>query len=73
MVPIGLYEKVVPIDIMPTQLLRAVLMHDTETAEELGVLELEEEDVALCSFVCPGKSDYGPLLRKVLTTIEKEG
>jgi Na+-transporting NADH:ubiquinone oxidoreductase subunit A len=73
MVPIGLYERVVPMDIMPTQLLRAILMHDTETAEELGVLELEEEDVALCSFVCPGKSDYGPLLRKVLTTIEKEG
>lgn len=73
MVPIGLYEKVMPIDIMPTQLLRALLMQDTETAEELGVLELDEEDVALCSFVCPGKSDYGPLLRKVLTTIEKEG
>jgi Na+-transporting NADH:ubiquinone oxidoreductase subunit A len=48
-------------------------MHDTETAEELGVLELEEEDVALCSFVDPGKSDYGSLLRQVLTTIEKEG
>jgi Na+-transporting NADH:ubiquinone oxidoreductase subunit A len=73
MVPVGVFEKVMPMDIMPTQLLRALLMHDTETAEELGVLELDEEDVALCSFVCPGKSDYGPLLRKVLTTIEKEG
>lgn len=73
MVPVGLYEKVMPMDIMPTQLLRSLLMHDTETAEELGVLELDEEDVALCSFVCPGKSDYGPLLRKVLATIEKEG
>lgn len=73
MVPIGVFERVMPMDIMPTQLLRALLMHDTETAEELGVLELDEEDVALCSFVCPGKSDYGPLLRKVLTTIEKEG
>jgi Na+-transporting NADH:ubiquinone oxidoreductase subunit A len=73
MVPVGVYERVMPMDIMPTQLLRSLLMHDTETAEELGVLELDEEDVALCSFVCPGKSDYGPLLRKVLTTIEKEG
>jgi Na+-transporting NADH:ubiquinone oxidoreductase subunit A len=73
MVPVGVYERVMPIDIMPTQLLRSLLMHDTETAEQLGVLELDEEDVALCSFVCPGKSDYGPLLRKVLTTIEKEG
>ena len=73
MVPIGMYEKVMPLDIMPTFLLRALLMQDVERAEELGVLELDEEDVALCSFVCPGKSDYGPLLRRLLTTIEKEG
>ena len=73
MVPIGMYEKVMPMDILPTFLLRALLMQDIERAEELGVLELDEEDVALCSFVCPGKSDYGPLLRQMLTTIEKEG
>lgn len=73
MVPIGMYEEVMPMDIMPTFLLRALLMQDVERAEELGVLELDEEDLALCTFVCPGKSDYGPLLRKLLTTIEKEG
>jgi Na+-transporting NADH:ubiquinone oxidoreductase subunit A len=73
MVPIGMYEEVMPMDILPTFLLRALLMQDVERAEELGVLELDEEDVALCTFVCPGKSDYGPLLRKLLTTIEKEG
>ncbi len=72
-VPIGMYEKVVPFDLMPTQLLKSLLMRDVETAERLGCLELAEEDVALCSFVCPGKNDYGPCLRDVLTLIEKEG
>jgi Na+-transporting NADH:ubiquinone oxidoreductase subunit A len=72
-VPIGSYEKVMPMDILPTFLLRALVMGDVERAEQLGCLELEEEDVALCSFVCPGKIDYGVHLRNVLTTIEKEG
>jgi Na+-transporting NADH:ubiquinone oxidoreductase subunit A len=73
MVPIGLYEKVMPIDILPTFLLRALLVGDLERAEQLGALELDEEDLALCTFVCPGKVNYGPLLRKNLELIEKEG
>ncbi len=72
-VPIGTYEKVMPFDIHPTYLLKALLTHDIERAEQLGCLELDEEDVALCTFVCPGKHEYGPYLRAVLTTIEKEG
>ncbi len=72
-VPIGMYERVMPLDILPTFLLRALLVADLEKAEELGCLELDEEDLALCSFVCPGKIEYGPLLRHVLTIIEKEG
>lgn len=72
-VPIGSYEQVFPMDILPTFLLRSLVMGDLERAEQLGCLELEEEDVALCSFVCPGKIDYGVHLRKVLITIEKEG
>ena len=72
-VPIGVYEKVWPFDIEPTYLLKALLTHDLERGEELGVLELEEEDVALCTFVCPGKHDYGRYLREILTTLEKEG
>ena len=48
-------------------------MGDVDRAEELGCLELDEEDLALCTFVCPGKSEYGPHLRSVLSTIEKEG
>lgn len=72
-VPIGMYEKVVPLDIMPTHLLRALVMGDVEGAEKLGVLELDEEDLALCTFACPGKYEYGPYLREILTVIEAEG
>ena len=73
MVPIGSYEKVMPLDVLPTQLLRALIMGDTEVAQDLGCLELEEEDLALCTYVCPGKYEYGPILRDNLTRIEKEG
>ena len=73
MVPIGMYEDVVPLDIIPTYLLRSLVSQDLETAVKLGVLELDEEDLGLCTFVCPGKTEYGPLLRNMLTTIEKEG
>jgi Na+-transporting NADH:ubiquinone oxidoreductase subunit A len=73
MVPVGNYEEVMPLDILPTQLLRYMLVGDTDTAQALGCLELDEEDLALCSFVCVGKYDYGPVLRKNLTQIEKEG
>lgn len=73
MVPLGMYERVFPFDILPTFLLRALLVKDVGRAEELGVLELDEEDLALCTFVCPGKQDYGPVLRDNLETIWKEG
>jgi Na+-transporting NADH:ubiquinone oxidoreductase subunit A len=73
MVPVGNYERVVPLDVLPTQLLRALLVGDTETAQALGCLELDEEDLALCTYVCPGKYEYGPILRDNLTRIEKEG
>ncbi len=73
MVPLGTYEKVMPLDILPTQLLRSLIYRDTDEAQQLGVLELEEEDVALCTFVCPGKYEYGSLLRESLATIEREG
>ncbi|MEM7675314.1 MAG: Na(+)-translocating NADH-quinone reductase subunit A, partial [Myxococcota bacterium] len=73
MVPIGMYEKVMPMDIMPTHMLRALCVQDVEWAEELGVLELDEEDLALCTFVDPGKQDFGVYLRSVLEKIQKEG
>ena len=73
MVPIGNYEEVMPLDILPTQLLRSLVVGDTDIAQALGCLELDEEDLALCSFVCVGKYEYGPVLRSNLTQIEKEG
>lgn len=73
MLPLGQFEKVMPLDILPTQLLRAIASGDLEQAEHLGALELDEEDMALLSFVCAGKYEYGPLLRETLTTIEREG
>ncbi len=72
-VPIGMYERVMPMDLLPTPMLRALVMHDVERAEELGCLELEEEDVALCTFVDPGKTDFGPHLRRALETLRTEG
>lgn len=77
MVPMGTYEKVMPLDILPTQLLRSIIVGsetgDTEEALRLGVLELDEEDLSLCTYVCPGKYDYSSILRENLTLIEKEG
>ena len=73
MVPIGMYERVMPMDILPTFLLRALVVGDVERAEQLGALELDEEDLALCTFVCPGKTNYGIMLRENLRTIQEEG
>jgi Na+-transporting NADH:ubiquinone oxidoreductase subunit A len=73
MVPIGTYERVMPLDILPTQLLRALIVEDMEVAVNLGALELDEEDLALCSYTCPGKYEFGPILRTNLTRIEQEG
>ena len=72
-VPIGSYEKVMPLDILPTHLLRALAVDDIDEAEKLGCLELDEEDLALCTLVCPSKIDHGRNLRRNLTIIEKEG
>ncbi|MCC5865521.1 MAG: Na(+)-translocating NADH-quinone reductase subunit A [Wenzhouxiangella sp.] len=73
MVPLGQYEKVMPLDILPTQLLRSLIVGDIEMAESLGALELVEEDLALCTYVCVGKYEYGPILRDNLERIQKEG
>ncbi|MBK1648230.1 Na(+)-translocating NADH-quinone reductase subunit A [Rhabdochromatium marinum] len=72
LVPIGTYERVMPLDILPTLLLRALVVDDVETAQTLGALELDEEDLALCSYVDVGKHDFGPMLRRNLNTIWRE-
>ena len=73
MVPVGNYEEVMPLDILATQLLRSLIVGDTDMVQKLGGLELDEEDLALCSYVCAGKYEYGPILRDNLSRIEKEG
>jgi Na+-transporting NADH:ubiquinone oxidoreductase subunit A len=72
-VPSGSYEAVMPLDILPTPLLRMLAIHDVEESEKLGCFELDEEDLALCTYVCPSKIDHGQNLRDTLTLIEKEG
>jgi Na+-transporting NADH:ubiquinone oxidoreductase subunit A len=73
MIPLRVFEKVTPLDILPSPLFRALMVKDTDQAQALGCLELDEEDLALCSFVCPAKYDYGAVLRSNLDQIEKEG
>ena len=73
LVPHGNYDDVMPLDILPNFLIRALVTRDLDDAEKLGILELEEEDLALCTFSCSSKMDFGPILRENLTEIEKEG
>ncbi|MCS5594371.1 MAG: Na(+)-translocating NADH-quinone reductase subunit A [Porticoccaceae bacterium] len=73
MVPVGGYEKVTALDILPIQLLRSLIVGDTEMAQQLGCLELDEDDMGLYTYVCVGKYEYGRILRDNLTRIEKEG
>ncbi|TKB56543.1 Na(+)-translocating NADH-quinone reductase subunit A [Ferrimonas aestuarii] len=69
----GQLDRVMPLDILPTLLLRDLVVRDTDEAQLLGALELDEEDLSLCTFVCPGKFDFGKELRACLDIIEKEG
>ena len=73
LVPVTTFDTIVPLDILVTPLLRYILVSDTDMAQKLGCLELDEEDMALCSFVCVGKHDYAPVLRQNLSLIEREG
>lgn len=73
MVPIGNYERVTPHDVLITQLLRALLVRDTDEAQRLGALDFDEEDLALCTFVCHSKYEYGQALRESLEIIERDG
>jgi Na+-transporting NADH:ubiquinone oxidoreductase subunit A len=70
--PLGIFERVFPFELLPTFLLRSLAARDVELAEELGCLELVEEDLALCSYVCPAGNDYGSMLRSMLDRIQRE-
>ena len=72
-VNIGTWESVMPLDILPTFLVRAIQANDLEEALKLGLLEVTEEDVALCTFADPCKIDVGEIVRQGLDLYEKEG
>jgi Na+-transporting NADH:ubiquinone oxidoreductase subunit A len=73
MIPVEAFDRIMPMDILMAPLLRALLVKDTVAAEDLGCLELAEEDMALSSFVCPAKLNYAVALRRNLNQIEQEG
>jgi Na+-transporting NADH:ubiquinone oxidoreductase subunit A len=73
MIPMPVFEQVIPLDILPAALFRALLVKDSDQARALGCLELDEEDLALCGYLCPAKTDYGHALRISLDQIEREG
>jgi Na+-transporting NADH:ubiquinone oxidoreductase subunit A len=68
----GQYEKVVPMDIYPMQLLKAILAEDIDNMENLGIYEIAEEDFALCEFICPSKTEIQAIVRKGLDLMVKE-
>lgn len=72
-VPVGVYETLMPMDILPTPLLKSLVVGDSDQAQLLGCLELDDEDMSLFTFADPGKHDFAPVLRANLTKIEKEG
>ncbi len=73
MITLRVFDRMMPLDILPAPLFRALMVKDTDRAQALGCLELDEEDLALSSFVCPAKYDYGKVLRINLDQIEREG
>ena len=73
MVPINAWENMLPMDIYPNALYRSILAEDFEEMEGLGLLECDEEDFALCSFVCPSKIDVGSVIRHGLNLMKDDG
>ena len=68
----GEYEKVFPMDIYPTQLVKSIMMEDIELMEQLGIYEVVEEDFALCEFICTSKMPVQSIIRHGLDLIRKE-
>ena len=68
----GVYEKVLPMDVMPMQLLKAIMINDIDKMENLGIYEVAPEDFALCEYVCPSKIEIQTLIREGLDIIRQE-
>lgn len=68
----GQYESVLPMDIYPQHLMKAILANDFEQMEGLGIYELSEEDIAVCEFVCTSKMPLQKILRQGLDTVREQ-
>jgi len=68
----GIYEKVIPLDIYPLHLLKAILVEDIDNMERLGIYEVDPEDFALAEFICPSKMNLQEIVQKGLALIRKE-
>ncbi len=68
----GQYEKLLPMDVLPVQLLKSILIEDVELMENLGIYEVAPEDFALCEFACTSKQDAQKIIRKGLDIVQKE-
>lgn len=68
----GQYERVLPMDVYPMQLLKSIMTDDIDKMEQLGIYEVAEEDFALCEFICPSKTEIQDVIRHGLDTMVKE-
>ena len=68
----GEYEKVLPMDIYPTQLIKAIMVGDVDAMEKLGIYEVSCEDFALCDFICTSKIPVQDFIRFGLDMVRKE-
>ena len=71
-VPINTWENVLPMDILPNELYRSIMAKDIEEMENLGIIECDDEDFALCSFACPSKTDVSGVIRQGLNLLQAE-
>lgn len=68
----GEYDKVLPMNILPVHLLKAIIIEDIDLMEQLGIYEVAEEDFALCEFVCTSKIEVQSIIRKGINVMIRE-
>jgi Na+-transporting NADH:ubiquinone oxidoreductase subunit A len=68
----GKYEQVIPMDIFPMQLCKAILAEDIDNMENLGIYEVAEEDLALCEYICPSKTEMQAIVRRGIGLMIRE-
>ena len=71
-VPIGLWEQVLPMDILPNFLIRSILASDIEDMEKLGIYECSPDDFALCSLICQSKTEVSQIIQEGLDLMYEE-